>query len=360
MKELWKNFRLAAYIIALPLIATAALSAYQWTSPQDQSLRVHSASATIPTTIHAERSHSLMLDENGVFHGRIWSPDAEYKTHLNSANMDIALYQSGNVIAQAKTNDAGQFSLPNVQPGIYSFVARGNGQMSMYAVRLQSFDARFTPSYFEAITVPTSSTTQVRNSVNANEQQSEIQTVNQYADMNFRTGNQIQLDRNNNLYGSLVATINTTDVSQNTVSLMRNGHQIATATPTADGKFVFSNVQPGKYDFVSSGPNGAVAIGLEAVSGNRLIRQTSFAPTQQDVPNTFDVPLTNPNDFSAIFPRNPFGGFFPSGGGFGSNGFGAGLFAGGGGGRLLLGLAGFGLGLGAILDNNPAPTSPTK
>ena len=380
MKELWKTFRLAAYVFALPLIATAAVSAYQWTSPQDHPIAATPVKAVISTVVDSNRSHSIMLDQNGMLNGRIWSTDSEYKQHFNSANMNVMLFQSGKMVTQGTTNESGQFALPNVKPGIYSFVARGKEQISVYAIQVSKFDPNETPANFESITVSNRST-EVAKAIQASAKRSNVSTVSQQMNIDVHSGNRIQLDRNNNLYGSLVPTIKTNDLSGNPVYLMRNGQKIATATPSVDGRFVFNNVQPGKYDFVSAGQNGVVAMGLEAIGPQSLVRQTSFNPAQEEFPESFDIPLIDPNDVIVIFPDDTVlgnfveggfvdGGFIPNGGGFGPGvgggggfgGFGAGLFSQGGQLPGILGLTGFGLGLAALLDddNPPAPTSPTN
>ena len=367
MNELWKTLRLAAYIVALPLVATAAVSAYQWTSPGDQSVNGNNVSATISTVVSVGRSHSIMLDKNNQLNGRIWSTDSDYKSHFNPPNMTVMLYRAGKVVAQTTTDENGQFALSNVKPGIYSFVARGKDQFSTYAIRVESNDGSDAKSIFESITVM-NRLTRISQAISSKTKPAESATVNDRVDLSIRSGNRIELDEQNNLVGSLVATIKTSDLSANSVSLMRNGETIAEAKPAADGSFVFPNVQPGFYDFVTTGQNGAAAIGLEAVKPSGPIRKASFNHTLQELPQTFDVPLIDPNDvgpiFQNLFPGNFFGpGFGGPGlggpGGFGGPG-GVGL-PGFGGGARILGVAGFGLGLGALIkDNNPPPASPTN
>jgi hypothetical protein len=51
------------------------------------------------------------------------------------------------------------------------------------------------------------------------------------------------------------------------IVLIQHDAVVAETTCGADGKFTFSGVEPGAYDFVAAGPTAFAAVGFEAVAG---------------------------------------------------------------------------------------------
>ena len=70
MKTNWNLLKAGALLFALPLMATAAVSASQWvndTAPIDLNIEV----AEIETSIGVARAHAVSLNSSGAIEGRV-------------------------------------------------------------------------------------------------------------------------------------------------------------------------------------------------------------------------------------------------------------------------------------------------
>ena len=76
MKINWNLLKAGVLLFALPLVATAAVSASQWvndTAPIDLNVEV----AEIENNIGATRVHTVALNPSGAIEGRVASLEAE-------------------------------------------------------------------------------------------------------------------------------------------------------------------------------------------------------------------------------------------------------------------------------------------
>ena len=137
MKELLRTARLALYVLVLPLVATAGVSAYQWTSPQDLDIDIHSVSYVPPKATFAPiRRHAIQLDQQGAFIGKVWVADPKKESQFGAASLDVTLFQEGKPIYRTQTSLDGTFRIGNVAPGVYALVARGHSVISIHAIQI--------------------------------------------------------------------------------------------------------------------------------------------------------------------------------------------------------------------------------
>ena len=371
MNELWKTLRLAGYVLALPLVATAAVSAYQWQQAVDPPIRSSFESTSVSTTIGNSREHDIRLTQNGTFTGKIWFRDSADETLKGASNLRIQLMKSGQVVARSSSEQDGSFSMTVSNPGVYSFVAECDELIAIHAVRLIQGESAVLEQNlpFETIAITRNQSTvdqilktgqeaaRAKSTIHASVNDSLTDTI---------SSNRVQLDEEGTLKGKLVASIQIQQF-QNRVILFRDGAIVAETRTNKDGTFRFENLKPGYYEFLSSGEGGSSAFGFDALPMN-LFRRTSLTPSTQDseVPSVLQTPLASPQDILTQqqdqppvntqdlppFVGNGFGGigpapgFTPIGGGIGRIFGGSILFpvivSGGGGG------------------SSPAPTSPSN
>ena len=118
MKDFWKTLRLAAYVFALPLVATAAVSAHQFFQQDDTVSTV----VVTPKTVESKeselvglngtfRQHTIANDENGQITGRVWFVDTESKEKAGLADTKVYFVRDGEVISQVYTDPDGTFDV---------------------------------------------------------------------------------------------------------------------------------------------------------------------------------------------------------------------------------------------------------
>ena len=147
MKDSWKIFKIGCYVFALPLIATAAASAHQWvvnTSPLtalNQSMVAVSTSTTAAVpAIGTLRNHTIAMKEDGSVEGRFSIIDRATGGALGLANQKIFFIRNGEIASQVYTNDDGTFVAGGMSPGVYSFVAAGDGGFATFGVNVIESD----------------------------------------------------------------------------------------------------------------------------------------------------------------------------------------------------------------------------
>ena len=377
MKELWKTLRLASYVVLLPLVMTAAVSAYQWTQSQDTSVPARKASSGLSTSIASTRNHAIKLDRFGNFGGRIWAVNANFKTPIGAANLDVFLMQNGQVISTTKTAGAGDFNFSQPQAGVYSLIARGANGLSVHAIRIVDHDD---PSVAESVPFETIAITQnaqqATNIIQSSIRQSQTEASNKgfpEGQFSILSGNQVRLGEAGDLSGQLHPSVELSVPLNSRVVLFQDGQMIADVRTKSDGSFLIPHLSPGRYDFVATGASGHAAFGFEALPAESPFRQTSFqdnGPGQ--VPGTLQTPLSSPLDSTPInqddetFVVQDDGvPFFENGGGFINNSFGnslGGPSTFGGVSPKFLGALSLTLAIIAIADDNngtpPPPNSP--
>ena len=386
MTDLWKTFRLAAYVFALPLIATAAVSAHQFFQ-QDDSI---SSVVVTPKTVESVeselvglngtfRQHTISNNEDGQITGNVWFVDTESKTKVGLADTRVYFVSEGKVVNQVYTDPDGTFDVEGLENGAYSFVVSNTEGVAVYGVNVVE-DADATSMEVVVVSKNAEAAQKLIDENNVASEQNELaaDTVN---------GSNVAQLVDGDLEGRLHSVFEGVDFTDASVKVYDSANNlVGETTSNASGHFVISDLETGYYEFVASGTQGYAAFGFEAVEANEAYTSTAF--------QIFDATLSSPIDSYSVSdcatcgdviygdavasPVEYAGGCTSCSGAFNScsggcgevvasscsscgcsscgGGFGGRLF-GGRSGRIL-GLTGFALGLAALIDDDDEEFAP--
>jgi hypothetical protein len=375
MKDLWKTLRLAAYIFALPLVATAAVSGHQLFQNDDAvtvvaTPKVENSEVELVGLSDTFRQHTISADENGDVSGRVWLVDAETKAKAGLADTKVFFVKDGDIASQVYTDPDGTFDASGLSEGAYSFIVSNVEGVAVYGVNIVKDGAA---GDMEVVVVAKSAS----KAQELLDRKNELTTSESLTSEVVRGSNVGQLV-DGQLEGQLYSTYENVDFTGSTVEIFNGaGKRVATTDTDAEGNFVVEELETGYYEFVASGPQGFAAFGFEAVGSNE-----SYTSTQD---YGFNAMVTNPADsyyvsdcascsnssvvydspvMSNSFVSSPVeyagscsscaGAFSSCGGGCGCGGgglFGGGGFGGAGLGRLL-GIATLAVGITAIANDS--------
>lgn len=306
MNVVMRYARFAFYVLALPLVATAAVSAHQYLLDNTPIVTESAALdvAAISELTETYRRHTLTVDDSGVVTGRVTSANPD-GTLTGLADMRVHFVQNGNVVKLVYTNRMGQFEVSGLGDGVYSFFATGVGGFAAFGIKVvhgteisnhmdvavvnptfvnskHIFDKKgLVPTAVSGL-APTPGTPSVpaTASLPASPVPSEqTQTAAAAPTPNRIDGsNQIAL-AGGRLVGNLYNLV-TGVVSPGTKAyLVQNTEAVGVAEADEMGRFAFDGVVPGIYEFVAFGPDGVAAISFEAIDGGAVP-----APAPQPVP----------------------------------------------------------------------------
>jgi hypothetical protein len=180
---------------------------------------------------------------------------------------------------------------------------------------------------------------------------------------NIISTNRVRLTSSKSLLGRIVSfTRQASDLKGTKVYLLQNGTSVAETTADENGEFEFENVEPGNYGFVAVGENGMAALQIEVTKSGSTTTLVSYNEFQDEVPDTFEVPLVANQDFQTTVQQEEVVFEEPVRFTGGNVGRGVARGTGFGGDRIgtrfgFLGFLGF---LGFIDSKTPSPTSPKK
>ena len=258
MKSNWNLLKAGALLFALPLMATAAVSASQWvndSAPIDLNVEV----AEVVSSIGVTRVHAVALNSSGAIEGRVASMDAQGTQGI--ADLSVQFMKNGKVIQETMTSSDGSFRVEGLNEGNYSFVASGENGFAAYGVQVVS------------------ETAGVDNVMEASAVAPGVSIVKQILDNNLpekfsapaeSVKNPIVgANRVNLVDGKLVGTVRSLDnasVAGTLVHILSGEKQVAQVETNEDGSFSIADMKPGVYNFVSTGPSGYAAVSFEAVN----------------------------------------------------------------------------------------------
>ena len=347
MNELFKTLRLAFYVCALPLVATAIASAHTWVnddvqSPVTEELEdITAQPAGIGLQVQdvvPMHQHVLRIDETGGVSGRIMTREGD--GIFGALGTEVSLNRRGTVIAAAVTSEDGQFRLENVGPGSYTFIASAPNCVSTFGVYVVA-DETIVPGADEVqldVAAASRNIGEVRQLLN-----SEIESTVEYSytpeesELVFLSANtQVAQGADGSLSGRVVPlqwleSETRFNLTGNDVYLFDESGQVARVPVAADGSYSIADVAPGVYDFVSFGPHGAAAMSIHVNPYDPVAARTGKAPfslasTGRVVyqggvdavlgePVAGGPPTTPPVDVQIVVQQ-------PGGGGFGGGGMG--------------------------------------
>ncbi len=356
MTELLKTLRLAFYVCALPLVATAIASAHSWINVDDDSLPtrfdqletievVPAGGGAILSDVQAHVQHALKIDDAGGVTGRIMTRGT---TELyGTPELNVTLNVRGNAVASTTTDANGKFRFDSVSPGAYTFIASSPTSITTFGVYVFADEAvRPTADTVQlSVAAAGSNVVGVREVLNSEVRavaysytptEAELPVVDELM--------QVDRDADGALSGRVVPLQwlegqTRFNLTGNYVYLFDGAGMVAQVPVDAQGYYRIENVNPGIYDFVSFGPHGAAAMsiqvtGLETIASNQA--DTTFASsTNSTLDNGFDTVLGEPPagpgtevpvDVLVAIPQPGMGGYggYPGGGWGGGGGYGAG------------------------------------
>ncbi len=290
-------------MLALPLVATAAAAAQQWANPakratiQDQ--------PAYQTSVQPYRSHSITLNQQGAIQGHIASIDAQTTSKTGLSGMNVYFIRDGQIAYQARTSNDGDFMIPGVAQGPYSFVASGPTGFAAYGVFVLANDGQNDINIMEAAAV-SPQVSGIRQILNANLPTQVTDQIMQAASLNSAqptevTGASKVRLVDGQLNGQIVSLFGQGERVRGTiVNLVQDGRRVAEVQVDEQGNYTIPDLQPGVYDFVAVGYNGLAALRFEAVGQDSPMTQVAFGTTPILISTTLDACLTCQQDNQVI------------------------------------------------------------
>lgn len=293
MKNKWKAIRVGLLLFTLPLVATAAVSANQWMN-DNSPIELNNVDSEVITDngIGVDRVHTVALNATGAVEGRI----AEINTDGSQGISGLTVYflSSGKIAGQTKTAADGSFVVQGLQEGPYSFVATGQNGYAAYGVHVVGETAG-TKNVMEAAAV-SPNLNAVREILSNNlPEQVVSEIVANASNATPKGANRVKLVDGVLSGNVFTLTGGKETVGVTTVNILQNNEKIATVETDSNGSFKVSDLEPGIYGFVATGPNGFAAVSFEAVESSEI--PVSIAPTQEPS-DSFDISLASGSDVS--------------------------------------------------------------
>ena len=117
---------------------------------QYQGLKELIGNTVIPTIVQASRrstsnisvitTESETIDKVRIVNGSIRGQISSLISEKNASGVQVHLIQNGQSISQVETNSLGSFTIPDVEPGVYDFVAVG--KLGFAAIQIQAIGNR--------------------------------------------------------------------------------------------------------------------------------------------------------------------------------------------------------------------------
>lgn len=350
MKDIFSIFRLALTLFALPIVATAAVSAHQYMNeaqPIEATSVIAKPAKTKSLLSGTFRNHSVAIDQDGVVRGRIGNAAAA-EGMIGLGDMKVFFLKDGEIAYQSYTAADGSFEVAGLEEGNYSFVATGDQGFAAFGVNLSRGLEMATNNLIEVATISPSFRGlakilegklpgSVVDSIFASSQPGEPITGS----------NRVQII--DGKVNGVLANSSVKEGQDAKVHLIKQSEKVGEAQVDENGMFTFEDVEPGVYEFVAAGSEGIAALGFEAVVQDEVPAGGSdaqFASPMLDVLTTYGpdrvIVFEQYNFYNTPQDALPPGvdpGFVPTeissgiaAGGYGAPaGFGGGGFGGGGG-----------------------------
>ena len=271
MKTNWNLLKAGALLFALPLMATAAVSASQWvndTAPIDLNVEV----AKIETSIGVVRTHAVALNSSGAIEGRVAAMNADGTQGI--ADLTVYFMSDGKVVQETATSSDGSFRVEGLSEGNYSFVATGENGFAAYGVKVVG-ETVGVDNVMEASAVAPG-VAMVKQILNDNASEEVAKITSNTEGQAVVGGHRVNL-----VDGKLVGTVRSLDnvsVEGTLVHILNGDKQVVKVETDADGNFSIADMTPGVYNFVSTGPSGYAAVSFEAVNETVKEIPVAFSP----------------------------------------------------------------------------------
>jgi hypothetical protein len=281
MKTNLNLLKAGALLFALPLMATAAVSASQWasnTAPIELNVDIDAVESD---SIGVARVHTVALNSSGAVEGRVAAMNANGTQGI--ADLTVYFLSNGKVADQTKTSADGSFRVSGLKEGNYSFVATGENGFAAYGVQVVGETAGVSNTMEAAAVAPNfAAVKQILNDNLPSQVATEIVANVVDEDAKPLVGaNRVAL-----VEGKLVGNVRSLVTSDNagaTVHILKGDKKVASVEANENGSFSVSDLEPGVYGFVATGPSGFAALSFEAVQDENAEIPVAIAPAFQDV-----------------------------------------------------------------------------
>ena len=259
MKSNWNLLKAGALLFALPMMATAAVSASQWVN-DSASIDLNVETAQVESSIGVTRVHAVALNSSGAIEGRVASMDAQGTQGIS--DLSVYFMKSGKVVQETSTSSDGSFRVEGLSEGNYSFVASGENGFAAYGVKVVGETAGIDNVMEAAAVAPGVSV--VKQILDTNLPEKFAAATDSSVDQAVVGANRVNL-----VDGKLVGTVRSLEnasVEGTLVHILSGDKQVAQVETDKDGSFSIADMTPGVYSFVSTGPSGYAAVSFEAIS----------------------------------------------------------------------------------------------
>lgn len=286
MKELWNTLRLAFYVVALPLLATATLAADRFFSDGENQEEIIPVKSSVTTFVaSSNRSHAFVRDSEDYVSGRVIRFDTESGMSVANAGAHVVFMRDNKSVLSVVTDENGMFKTNELLPGPYSIVATSADGFATFGAHVVDSDLPSTP-VVEIATVPPGSQrvheilSKPRGgaaslSEMAAKMDVDLKTLNigedsYEAPKDMVSGaNRVKLTPEGNLqvraYPLLWMPEKQTQFENTTAYLIQNNEVVSQLPVGLDGKGLFRDISPGHYNLVIKSEFGICAQGIEVV-----------------------------------------------------------------------------------------------
>ncbi|MEL7497116.1 MAG: carboxypeptidase-like regulatory domain-containing protein [Planctomycetota bacterium] len=264
MIKQWKAVQLGLLLVALPLAATAAVSASQWVSDNAPIELSIDEDLMAPKAIGLDRVHAVRLNSNGIVEGRVAEINPGSSAGL--ANLNVFFLSKGKIVQEAKTAADGSFAVAGLQEGIYSFIATGENAFVAYGVQVVSEASVDGGSSIEVGAVsPDSEFVKQMIVRKFPEQPAKVESDLDSINAAPAGANRVRLV-DGTLRGTVHALVGGLDAVRGAEINLIKGDKNVASISTEDGNFEIKDLEPGVYSIVATGRDGFAALSFEAVS----------------------------------------------------------------------------------------------
>ncbi len=308
MQEFLSVFRLAVAVLALPLIATAAVSSHSYLVENQPTLVGKGPLTELLSSVKSPsllsgtfRNHTVAIDADGVVRGRIGKALGGERSGIG--NLKVFFLRDGKIAYQGYSAEDGTFQAAGLEPGAYSFVATGAQGFAAFGVRLSD---NHNPETNNLIEVSPATPDFDRVSSILGEDlglpaaiRQELSVVDNGSSP--APGSNLVAIRDGVLVGTLSTLVDSNSNEPAQVHLLRDKEVIGSQAVADDGSFRFEGIEPGVYEFVSKGPEGIAVLSFEAVEQDSVVVPGSeVVPSGNHVSPALDVTSTTVNDQGVV------------------------------------------------------------
>ncbi|MEE2827195.1 MAG: carboxypeptidase-like regulatory domain-containing protein [Planctomycetota bacterium] len=270
MKDFLGILRLAAYLLALPLIATAAASANQWASDTTpivgpellvaEGVETSTAPAPLPL-----QDHVVAKNDAGEVVGQVAIYDrSQLRTGLR--NLTIYFVRGGKIVEETRTDPEGGFRVGELKDGHYTLIAAGESGFAVVGLNVVTGGDEEQGLFEVTAATPEFNTIKRTLTEFSGSETSQLSpsAVDPQAKSEVAASSRVWLTKDGKLEGRVIS-LNQVLSGSTSVAFIKDDKVVAKAVADQDGSFQVGGLEPGVYDVIATGPNGVSVVSLQAV-----------------------------------------------------------------------------------------------